>query len=79
MYKSVKKKNKFYKFISKRRSISLIHSSILRRIWLNFMAKYLVFSAFIQFSDFQLFEKVGNLGGGIENCIRAEKTPNTVP
>jgi hypothetical protein len=36
-----------------------MHSSILRRIWLNFMAQYLVFSAHIQFSfffsDFQLF------------------------
>jgi hypothetical protein len=35
-----------------------MHSSILLRIWLNFMAQYLVFSALIQFSlffsDFQL-------------------------
>jgi hypothetical protein len=30
-------------FISKRRIISLMHSSILRQIWLNFMAQYLVF------------------------------------
>jgi hypothetical protein len=50
-------KNKFYKFISKWMIISFIHSSILRRIWLSFMAQYLVFSALIQFSqsDFQLF------------------------
>jgi hypothetical protein len=37
-----------------------MHSSILRRIWLNFMAQYLVFSALIQFSifspDFQHFQ-----------------------
>jgi hypothetical protein len=36
-----------------------MHSSILQRIWLNFMAQYLVFSALIEFSlffpDFQLF------------------------
>jgi hypothetical protein len=36
-----------------------MHSSILRRIWLNFMAQYLSFSVLIQFSfffsDFQLF------------------------
>jgi hypothetical protein len=52
--------SKFCKFISKRKIISLMHSSILRRIWLNFMALCLVFirrlfqfSHF--FSDFQLF------------------------
>jgi hypothetical protein len=31
-----------------------MHSSILRRIWLNFMAQYLFFSALIQFSHFFL-------------------------
>jgi hypothetical protein len=30
----------FFKFISKRRIISLVHSSILRQIWLNFMALF---------------------------------------
>jgi hypothetical protein len=57
---TAKKKSKFYKFISKRRIISLMYSSILRRIRLNFMAQYLggFFSVLIQFShfsDFQLF------------------------
>jgi hypothetical protein len=36
-------KSKFYKFISKQRIVSLMHSSILRRIWLNFMEQYLGF------------------------------------
>jgi hypothetical protein len=53
------KKSKFYKFILKRRIISLRHSFILRRIWLNFMALCLIsdgsFSFHIYFSDFQLF------------------------
>jgi hypothetical protein len=45
------KKNEIYKFISKRRIISLRHSHILRRIWLNFMAHCLVFiRRFFQFS-----------------------------
>jgi hypothetical protein len=35
-------RKKFCKFILKRRIISLMHSSILRRIWLNFMAQYLL-------------------------------------
>jgi hypothetical protein len=44
----------------KRRIISLMHSSILRQIWLNFMAHYLIVfgsnTLFIFFfSDFQLF------------------------
>jgi hypothetical protein len=34
---------KFYQFISKWRVIYLMHSSILRRIWLNYMAFCLVF------------------------------------
>jgi hypothetical protein len=42
-------KSNFYKFNSKRRIISLLHSSILRRIWLNFMALYLDLSALSQF------------------------------
>jgi hypothetical protein len=42
MNKAVRK-SKFHKFISKRSIISLMHSSILRRIWLNFMAQYLFF------------------------------------
>jgi hypothetical protein len=36
------KKSKFYKFIWKRRIISLMHSSVLWQIWLNFIAQYLV-------------------------------------
>jgi hypothetical protein len=48
-----------YKFISKRRIIYVKHSSILRWIWLNFMAQYKgffrLFSSFHNFSDFQLF------------------------
>ena len=36
--KNCKEKSKSYKFISKRRIISLMHSSILRWFWLNFMA-----------------------------------------
>jgi hypothetical protein len=52
-------KNEFHKFISKLRIISLVRISILRRIWLNFMAQYLVFSTLVQIShflpDFQLF------------------------
>jgi hypothetical protein len=47
------RKSKFYTFISKRRIISLMHSSILRRIWLNFMAQYMGgFLAVLQFSQF---------------------------
>jgi hypothetical protein len=46
-----KKANFIYKFFSKRRIISLMHSSILRRIWLNFMVLCSVF----RISDFQLF------------------------
>jgi hypothetical protein len=54
-------KSRFYKFISKRRTISLMHNSILRSIWLNFMAICLVFiGSFKLFTfffplDFQLF------------------------
>jgi hypothetical protein len=45
-------KSKF-EFISKRRIISLRHSSILPRIWLNFMALCLVFTRrLFQFSHF---------------------------
>jgi hypothetical protein len=53
--KPSKKKIRFYKFISKQKIISLRHSSILLRIWLNFMAQYLFFSALticIQFLHF---------------------------
>jgi hypothetical protein len=50
---TVKKKEKFCKFISKLRIISLRHSSILRQIWLNFMALCLVFiRRLFQFSHF---------------------------
>jgi hypothetical protein len=54
---TAKKKSKFYKFNSKRRIISLMHSSILRRIWLNFMAFCFFgsFTAFPIFSDFKLY------------------------
>jgi hypothetical protein len=53
---TVKKKSKFYRFNSKRRIISLMHSSILRRIWLNFMALYLGFiGSFTFFSGFPTF------------------------
>jgi hypothetical protein len=46
-------KSKLCKFISKRRIVSLRHTSILRRIWLNFMALYLVFiRRLFQFSHF---------------------------
>jgi hypothetical protein len=38
-----------------------MHSSILRRIWLNFMAQYLVFSALTQFSHF--FFRISNFFG----------------
>jgi hypothetical protein len=42
-----------------------MHSSIFRRIWLNFMAHYLVYSAPVQFShfsqDIQLFRPEYNL------------------
>jgi hypothetical protein len=37
-----------YKFISKQKIIPFMDSSILRRIWLNFMAEYLVLSALAQ-------------------------------
>jgi hypothetical protein len=48
-----KKKRKFCEFISKRRIISLRHSSILRWIWLNFKALCLVFiRRLFQFSHF---------------------------
>ena len=40
-----------YKFISKRRIISLMQRPILRRICLYSMAQYLVFSALVQFSQ----------------------------
>jgi hypothetical protein len=54
-------KSKFSKFISKQRIISLMHSSILRRIWLNFMALCLVFirrlfQFHLCFFDFQRFD-----------------------
>jgi hypothetical protein len=52
-------RSKLYKFISKRMIISLRHSSILRRIWLNFMTLCLVLirrlSQFHFLSDFPLF------------------------
>jgi hypothetical protein len=56
-------KKKKCKFISKRRIISLMHSSVLRQIWLNSMALYLFFCFFYlflytfhnSFRDFQLF------------------------
>jgi hypothetical protein len=57
----LRKKRTFCRFIWKRRIISQSHSSILRRIWLNFMTLCLVFIRqlfqFSQgfFSDFQLF------------------------
>jgi hypothetical protein len=41
---------KFYKFISKRRIISLRHSSILPQIWVNLMALYFWFSSDSSFS-----------------------------
>jgi hypothetical protein len=47
------KQNCIFKFISKRRSISLMHSSILRRIWLNFMALFGFF--FGSSTDFHIF------------------------
>jgi hypothetical protein len=51
MNRTVKKKVKFINF--------LMHSSILRRIWLNFMVQYLfiwlLYSFHNSFSDFQLF------------------------
>jgi hypothetical protein len=52
-------KSIFCKFISKRRIIFLKHSSILRRIWLNFMALCLVFiPQLFQFSHF--FFRISN-------------------
>jgi hypothetical protein len=39
--KLLRKKNKFSKFISERSIVSLIHSSIVWQICLNFMAEYL--------------------------------------
>jgi hypothetical protein len=51
--------SKFSKFISKRRIIFLRHSSILRRIWLNFMALCLDFiRRLFQFSLF--FPRISN-------------------
>jgi hypothetical protein len=48
-------KSKCHKFISKRRIICIMHSSILRRIWLNFMAQYLLLGFFFgSFTDFTL-------------------------
>jgi hypothetical protein len=44
--------SKFYKFISKRRIIFFMYSSILRQIWLNFMATCLFFSVVLHFSQF---------------------------
>jgi hypothetical protein len=52
MSKAVTKKSKFHTFIYKRRIISLMHSSIVRRIWLNFMVQYLGFRLFYTFHDF---------------------------
>jgi hypothetical protein len=49
---TVKKKEIFNKFISKRGIISLGHSSILRRIWLNFMTLLGVFRLFYSFHNF---------------------------
>jgi hypothetical protein len=46
------KESKFYKFISKRRIISLMHSPILWQIWLKFMTFCLgFFSALLKFSQ----------------------------
>jgi hypothetical protein len=55
------RKQSIYPFISKRRIISLMYSSILRRIWLNFIQQYLgfflgSFTVFtISFFGFQTF------------------------
>jgi hypothetical protein len=54
----IEQSSKFYRFISKLRIISLMHSSILRGIRLNFMAFWffrLFYSFHIFFLDFQLF------------------------
>jgi hypothetical protein len=52
-----KENSNFYKFNSKQRIISLVHSSILRQIWLNFVALYWGFiGSFTFFSDFQLLD-----------------------
>jgi hypothetical protein len=46
-------RHQIYISINYIRNIVLMHSSILRRIWLNFMAQYLVFfSALLYFSQF---------------------------
>jgi hypothetical protein len=50
-FSSSELKSKFYKFISKRRIISLMHSYILRQMWLNFMAQYLVFTTWVPLSS----------------------------
>jgi hypothetical protein len=59
MNKTVKKKRKFDKSSQKQRIISLMHSSILRRIWINFMAQYFCLGSFTVFAfafpDFQIF------------------------
>jgi hypothetical protein len=48
-----RKKSKFCKFISKRKIIFLRHSSILRRLWMNFIALSLVLiQRLLQFSHF---------------------------
>jgi hypothetical protein len=49
-----KKKSKFINSSQNEGFISLMHSSILRQIWLNFMAQYLgfFFPALVQFSHF---------------------------
>jgi hypothetical protein len=54
----VKKKVKFYKFISKRKIIALMHNSIPRRIWLNFMEPCLVFIG--SFTVFTFFFRISN-------------------
>jgi hypothetical protein len=61
MNKNCQEKSKFHKLISKRRIISLLHNSVLRRIWLNFMAQYLFLSALLQFAQF--FFQISNFFG----------------
>jgi hypothetical protein len=47
-----------------------MNSSILRRIWLNFMAQYLFFSALKQFSQFCF--RISNFFGAIEETYVVE-------
>jgi hypothetical protein len=52
--KKKKRESKFYKLISKRRMISFMHRSILRQIWLSFMALWFL-SSLSQFSHICFF------------------------